>query len=230
MFALLAEEQAGAPVDPRQLPDIGEQIRPSLEAQNSQFPVFQKAPRILRETMLFPYAGGASFVQKLWVQPLQTGFGDTYPAPIGDRLPQSTEQILHPEQRFLIARDEPTTLALQGGSGRTVRENSLGELEVAVMLEEHLGAERRTDAQGWDGDIYRLIEANGKRVLVWYSIWDDAGSADRFAAAYRAIAAKRTGRTITVTRMDLEGRPMLRITDAESGAAVGTLPSVSIVR
>src|SRR5688572_18248169 len=69
MVAYLAEEQASGPVDPRMLPDIGEQIRPALEEQNSQFPVFQRAPRILREALLFPYAGGAAFVQKLWARP-----------------------------------------------------------------------------------------------------------------------------------------------------------------
>ena len=231
MFALLAEEQAGAPVDPRQLPDIGEQIRPSMEAQNEQFPVFQKAPRILRETMLFPYAGGASFVQKLWRVPLESGFGDPYPAPINDRLPQSTEQILHPEQRFLAGRDDPTTLRLESGSGgRTIRENTLGELETAVLLEQHLGADRRRDAQGWDGDIYRLIDAGGKRALIWFSIWDDAGSADRFAAAYRAVAAKRTGRNISVERIDIDGRPGVRIIDADAGftPAAATLPAVRI--
>lgn len=232
MFAMLAEEQSGGPVDPRQLPDIGEQIRPSLEAQNAQFPVFQKAPRILRETMLFPYAGGASFVQKLWAQPLNSGFGDPYPAPLGEKLPQSTEQILHPESRFLTARDEPTELRLEGGSAKRVYENSLGELELSVVLEEHLGAARRRSTTGWDGDRYRLVEHDGRHALIFYSVWDDAASADAFAGAYREIAAKRTDRSITVERLEIEGRPGVRVLDAPRGLTLTSdqLPTARIAQ
>ena len=105
MVAYMAEEQTHSPVNLQTLPDIGEQMRPTLEAQNSQFPVFQKAPRILRETLVFPYVSGASFVQKLWLRPLRTGFGDPFPAPLGERMPESTEQVMHAESRFLVKRE-----------------------------------------------------------------------------------------------------------------------------
>jgi hypothetical protein len=216
MFAFLAEGQAGGPVDPRTLPDIGAQIRPGLEQQNEQFPVFQKAPRILRETMLFPYAAGAAFVQKLWLRPLQSGFGDPYPAPLGERLPQSTEQVLHPESRFLVARDEPTELRLEAGDA-PIRENSLGELELSQWLVEHLGAGSERWANGWDGDRYRLIQVGGAPALIWYSVWDSNGAADAFADAARRIAEKR-GRSVSVERLALSGRPGVRIVDAATAA------------
>jgi len=232
MLAYLAEAQSGSPVDPRSLPDIGEQIRPNLEAQNSQFPVFQRAPRVLRETLLFPYAGGAAFVQKLWRRPLDTGFGDPYPAPIGDRLPESTEQVMNPDSRFLVNRDDPTELALSGGSGTVVRENVLGQLETAILLEEHLGEQARQFANGWDGDRYRLIDTGNGNALVWYSVWDDAGAADRFADAYRRVAAKRTDRNIAVERLEIDARPAVRVIDAESSVSVapGSIPAASIVK
>jgi hypothetical protein len=229
MFAFLAEAQAGGPVDPRVLPDIGEQVRPSIEQQNSQFPVFQKAPRILKETMLFPYASGAAFVQKLWIRPLQSGFGDPYPAPLGDRMPQSTEQVLHPESRYMVQRDSPTELRF--ASGTSVRDNSLGELEVSVWLTEHLGADGARWSQGWDGDRYRLIESNGSSVLVWYSVWDSEGAADSFANAARSIAQKR-GRGGSVERVAIDGMPGVRVVDAERTASLTGLqiPVVSIQR
>jgi hypothetical protein len=227
MFAYLAEQQADAPVDPRSLPDIGAQIRPSLEQQNAQFPVFQSAPRILRETMLFPYSAGAGFVQKLWIRPLESGFGDPYPAPIGDRLPESTEQVLHPDSRYLVARDAPSDLSISATTGTAIRENGLGELEISVLLEEHLGAAAKNAAEGWDGDRYRLIKGDAEPTLLWFSVWDDAGSADRFASAYRQIGAKR-GRKVSVERVDISGRPGVRIVDpatpvlAAASAKIGT--------
>lgn len=228
MFTLLAEQASGSPVDPRALPDIGEQIRLGLEAENSELPVFRSAPRILKETILFPYAGGASFVHKLWLKPLTTGFGTPYPAPIGERLPQSTEQVLHPESRFLVEKDEPTELRFNGDSTAIIYENTLGEMETRIFLEQHLGD--ASAAAGWDGDRFRLLSAPNGRALVWYSVWDDARAADRFAAAYRQVAGRRPDRSIDVQRLEIGGRPGVRVIDADAavGAARVSAPDIRI--
>ncbi len=235
MVAFMAEQQAHSPLDPRTLPDIGAAIRPSMEQQNSQFPIFRTAPRILRETLLFPYVSGAGFVQKLWVRPLETGFGEPYPAPLGERLPQSTEQIMHPESRFLVSRDEPTDLAIEPGAGRTTRENTLGELETAIWLSEHLGEDAARFAQGWDGDRYRLLAgstdaAGSHPVLVWYSVWDDEAAANAFADAARRIAQKR-GRASRVERISLNEQPVVRVIDADPGTDLAAIkvPGASII-
>ena len=54
-------------------------------------PVFAAAPLVIREGLVFPYLAGADFVR--W-------FMEDYPdtVPYGDRLPASTEHILHPER------------------------------------------------------------------------------------------------------------------------------------
>lgn len=231
MVAFLAEAQARGPVDPRILPDIGQQIRPALEEQNAQFPVFQRAPRVLREALLFPYAAGAAFVQKLWARPLETGFGDPYPAPLGERLPSSTEQVMHPESRFLVERDEPTELRFTAASADLVRENTLGELETSIVLSEHLGPDAARQAQGWDGDRYRLIRIGDRHVLIWYSIWDNSAAADGFANAYRRIARQRS-RTAQVDRLTVDGRPVVRVLDADPGIVLSTVtvPGIAITR
>jgi hypothetical protein len=48
MFALMLEQQLGRPITPDQIPPLGDQLRPLLESQNSRFPVFQRAPRLIR--------------------------------------------------------------------------------------------------------------------------------------------------------------------------------------
>ena len=214
MFAVLADPTGK--IEPHMLPDMSQQLGPVMEAQNSQFPVFQRAPRIIRETMLFPYIAGAGFVQAMWRTPLNPN--DKFPAPLGTSLPQSTEQVLHPE-RLLQTRDEPTELRFTGAApGKQLYENTLGELETGILLTEHLGT--RDAASGWDGDRYRVVGVDGRKLLLWQSVWDDASSADRFAAAYRSIAAKRRDRAIRVERNMVGAMNGVWIVDAPAGTNV----------
>lgn len=233
MVALVAERQAGRPVSPDMLPDLKRELGPALEAENEQFPVFRSAPRILRETMLFPYLEGAAFVQTLWRADPSGG----RPAPFGPLLPQSTEQVMQPRERFIDTRDEPTELTLDaangGGAGdwRLVYENTLGALETEILLNEHLGAGAEQAAQGWDGDRFRLLEApGGGRALVWYSVWDDADAADAFAAAYRRVLERRAQtRHGRVERLEVEGRPVVLVVDAERGVSLDSVPVPALV-
>jgi hypothetical protein len=209
-------------VDPAALPNPADQLRPGLEAQTSDFPVFRTAPRILRETLLFPYVGGSRFVQELWRSQPE---GERS-APIGAFLPQSTEQVLDPIGRFVEVRDEPTDLLLEdasatNGAGNSAAsnrwtaeyENGLGRLEVGLFLEEHLGIGADSAAEGWDGDRFRLVRSpGGEHALVWYSIWDDNASADGFARAVREILATKLQRAGSVERVPIEGLPGVRVT------------------
>ncbi len=205
MFAFLA---GGTNFDPAALPNLSQQLGPALEAQNEQFPVFRSAPRIIRETMLFPYISGAGFVQELWRK-------QRFTAPIGERLPQSTEQVMEPVEKFLTTVDHPTEVRFADTpNGSVVYENTLGQLEVAILLNEHSGS--RTAATGWDGDRFRLLEQDGKQVFTWLSVWDDAPSANRFAEAYRTIGNKR-GRAVRVDRVEIDGRPAVWVADAPAG-------------
>ncbi len=64
-----------------------------------------KAPRALRETLLFAYQSGYEWTRDLYKQ---GGWGQVSKA--FNDLPQSTEQILHPEKYF--AREAPVKVAL----------------------------------------------------------------------------------------------------------------------
>ncbi|HEX7049180.1 MAG TPA: hypothetical protein VF188_03125 [Longimicrobiales bacterium] len=226
MVALAMEERIGVEVAAAQLPDIGAQLEPMLETQNAQFPVFRSAPRIIRETLLFPYARGAAFVQALWRA--AEAEGETRrPAPLGPLLPQSTEQVIRPRERFIGERDAPTELRLAepAADWRAVYENTLGELETGILLEEHLGAGADSLAIGWDGDRYRLLEApDGGSALVWYTVWDSDAAADAFAEAYQRILEARPDRRGRVERIEIEGRPGVRVIDAERGVPLDRVP------
>lgn len=230
MFAWLAEATTGRAVNPATLPDVARDLAPLMEAQNAQFPVFQAAPRIIRETLLFPYVGGAGFVQALW-RARPEAAGSAFPAPLGELLPESTEQVLHPESRFLGGRDAPTELAFAPltSDWRRVYENTLGELEISILLSEHLGRGMESFASGWDGDRYVVLESPaGAHVLIWYSVWDSPAAADRFAYAYRRVLDARPGRHGAVTRTEVGGKPAVRVVDAPEAVPLASVPAVEV--
>src|SRR5437016_10633333 len=84
------------------LPDFW-QLRRALSQQQEQMRIFAQAPLWLRESLLFPYLGGAEFVR--WFEREHPG-----EQPYGRRMPVSTEQVLHPSR--YATGDAPTQLAL----------------------------------------------------------------------------------------------------------------------
>src|SRR5438046_539585 len=121
-------------------------LRTALGVQQEGMKVFGSAPLWLRESIIFPYLGGAEFVR--W-------FDREYPGkqPYGALMPISTEQILHPAR--YAAGDRPDRLAFESPSPDTVRyEDGLGEFEIRLLLEQYLG----------DDSTAALLAAGLKRV------------------------------------------------------------------
>lgn len=225
MFAVLAETATRRRVDPVRMPNPADELGPALAAQNEQFPVFQQAPRVIRETLVFPYVHGADFVHRLWSSMAGQA---RYPAPLDTLLPQSTAQVLQPERNFIERRVEPVELRADAAPPgySTVVENTLGQHETAIFLAEHLGEAARVTAQGWAGDRFVLLaDAQGRDVLHWASVWQDAAAADDFAAAVQRAGAAR-GRTVRVQRRDIDGRPAVVVVDAPAALADAALDSI----
>ena len=224
MFALLTSEAAGDAVDPATVPNPADQLRAAMESPGAGLPVFRRAPRAMREMLLFPYVAGASFVQAFW----RTGIDDDRAPPLGDALPQSTEQVLWPIDRFIEDRDAPTEIRFDDDAGgwQTLYENTLGAFETRLFLDHHLQADT-LHARGWDGDRFRLLQdADSARALVWYSIWDDQTAAGAFVAQLRRIV-DAGGLSADIRTDALDGRPVVRVVIAPRGAA---LPTVSAPR
>jgi len=197
--------------------------------QQAQMPEFAQAPPWLRETLIFPYLGGAEFIR--W-------FEHQYPGkqPYGALMPTSTEQILDPTR--YAAGDQPRSLAFQaGGGGRdtVVYEDDLGEFEIQLLLTQLLGSEERaaTSASGWAGDRYQVLGGRAD-VLVWYTVWDDGPAAGRFAEGLRRGWEKRRSggpadRRFEIARLTVASRPAVRLVDAPAGwAGWKNLPQVGV--
>lgn len=220
------------------LPDLGPEMAP-LIADPSTMPLLAEAPVILREPLLFSYLGGARYVQRLWRS--QPG----RPPPLGDWLPESTEQLLHTE-RLLAERDSPTFLSIEEPDDpwSTTYASDLGELEILIYLEEHLGDRRLATraASGWDGDAYALLADGDDRALVWYTVWDSPADADEFADAYRQAFFARFGgegtetellseeRRARLDRLAISGMPAVRIVETGPAAEVARIPQARLER
>ncbi len=178
MFEHMAEGLRGEPTDLSVLPSFSQSIRPALEAMRDQYPVLSSAPAIIQESLLFPYVEGATYLAATW-----RGAEGRLP-PFGDLMPQSTEQVLHPERGPLGEVDVPTELVLEVGRGlESVYENTLGQMEVQVLLDELLGEGNRALARGWDGDRFALLmREGGGEGLIWASVWDSVEQRDAFVA------------------------------------------------
>ena len=195
MLEYMTEQMAGVRVDLGEIPNFSAQMRPALEAMRGQFPALAGAPRVVQESLLFPYLEGTGFVQDLWSREGRV-------APFGPRLPLSTEDVLEAGRAA-----PPVELRISVEGGRGVYEDVLGRLELGVLLDEQLGAGSAELADGWDGDRYVLVElADGSRGLVWYSVWEDASARDRFASGMRRTLGSLGG-PAALEPVDILGRP-----------------------
>jgi hypothetical protein len=157
-------------------------------------PVLARAPKFLREQLLFPYTTGTAFVVAFRRRQAWPAFTRLYGDP-----PRSSEQILHPAKYF-DRRDAPQTVLLPdvrgilGPGWSLALEDDAGEFGVRGILERFLPeAEARGAAEGWGGDRFHLYEraADGQQALVFLTAWDSEADAREFAGAYaRLIPAK----------------------------------------
>jgi hypothetical protein len=184
-------------------------------------PVFRKSPLILREGLIFPYLGGAQFMQ-WWAA------NRPEPLPIGVMLPQSTEQVLHPDR---YGTDLPVPVAFADSADDVLFEDTLGALETAILLAVLRDADQAAlDLPlGWGGDRYRVYRSSDGPALVWYSVWDGAPQADRFLKQAEAglVPRARPGYRITAAAVPVAGAAGVRVVHAPAAWAGWTaLPSV----
>lgn len=179
-------------LDASRLPDavissIGKQIAAGAMDQS---PIYSRAPRFLRETLLFPYFAGMQFVHALRRGHTWARINEVWRAP-----PESTEQVIHPEKYLAGERPVQVTASpLASLAPRTeLRRDVLGELELRVLFASRMpdgDAERA--AAGWAGDrmvVYGEADSDKPVVVIDLSAWDSEADAREAEAALRAVIA-----------------------------------------
>lgn len=179
--------------DITRLPAISNGAEQSLaQAKRDKQLVFLSAPAALRESLLFPYLYGATFVQEMMKKRGWEGVSAAF-----TDLPQSTEQILHYDK--YASKEAPVKVILPdvskllGTGWKRIDTDVNGEFGYFVILSEFIGRKNAKEAAaGWGGDQSTLYEnANGQLLLIHLSHWDSAKEADEFFRAYSDRTLKR---------------------------------------
>jgi hypothetical protein len=148
--------------------------------------LLEDMPAILRETLLFPYTTGLTFVQAIQAPGGWPAVNDLY-----DRMPTSTEQILHPEayaaNEAPVVVELPGDLATELGDGWSMPlQDTFGELQLGIWLRES-GADPDAAAAataGWGGDRLAVYDGpDDAWAVVVDTRWDSARDANEFADA-----------------------------------------------
>jgi hypothetical protein len=218
------------------LPGGWDRVRDMIRESSSQMPVFATAPRIIQETLIFPYLSGAEFMRTF--QQLRPG-----EAPYGD-LPRSTEQIVH-SRAYFSERDAVTRVTLPSPRvGRSRYQNNLGEFETRIFLYEHVKEQSSAvrGAAGWDGDRYMVIDTPRGDAFAWVTVWDSPVEAAEFTEVLDRAIGRRfdgermrevaggkryeiSGREISWWGGDVGGRAVVVYTDAAAGTGELIAPS-----
>jgi hypothetical protein len=147
----------------------------------------RKAPRYLRQMLVFPYVQGQQFCAAVYARGGFPALSTVYADP-----PSSTAQILHPEKYLNLPRENPIPVifgntAVQGE--KPLADNVLGEMGCRILFAQTDAETADQIATGWRGDRY-LVYNDGKDI-VWKSYWSSPEAAKAAADAIEAMCSRR---------------------------------------
>jgi hypothetical protein len=165
-------------------------------------------PRLLRNSLLFPYAHGIVLASRRFEARGNAGLDDLVRSP-----PLSTGRVLHPEDadpvEFIRLPEAEIESELAERECRLGQSNVAGVLTIDVLFRDHgrkSGLGRLTSR--WSGDRFLHVACPDGPELVWVTRWDDDASARRFAEQYAGLAPSiaRLARLSGPPAVALEGR------------------------
>jgi hypothetical protein len=183
-------------------PDMGDKLK-ELTNDTSGSPILARAPLLLQQSLLFPYADGLDFEYKL----LRKGGRDVAFAGALARPPSSSFEIIHPDaymqhtpvpvlrlpdiHPLIEAEYEPYDIGV------------MGELDVRILAELFGGPQLAAAlSPEWKGGIYYAAqrksavtpaekESTASIGLIYYSKWANEDSASSFERIYSAQLARK---------------------------------------
>ena len=178
---------------PQDLMDILSFSPPSLALPE------QNPPPFLTEAVNFPYQYGEIFVRDLHEDGNWAAVNQAY-----TRLPESTEQILHPAKYAAgeapLQVLDPLLAAALPAPWRSSSDNTLGEWMTYLILaySDDEPARRPEDdarraAEGWGGDHYQVYtnDESGQSVLAAHWSWDSPSEAGQFSSVMKDYLEQR---------------------------------------
>ena len=201
MIVFINYELASMGVNEKLLPTMVDKMESTMEESNGDSPVFNSAPLLLKEELMFPYTKGTIFIKDLLVK------GDKKMAFAGvlERLPATTREILHPEE-YIAGRRIPALLlpdvSFLKKDFESYDAGAVGELDVNIMLKIYAGDEAASRlSPEWRGGSYYAAGLKGAKPsdpnssahvgLFYVSKWSTPAAAQQFAKLYADALATR---------------------------------------
>lgn len=166
---------------------------------NFAFEKLRQAPRVIRESLVFPYDQGMRFVQTF----RKEGWSWEEINTLYKNPPRSSEQILQPAK--YLDGENPSALHFKKqlkwpDQWPLLTRGVMGEWGWRHYFLQHLEAgPARSAARGWAGDHYQVYQktpgGKGEKApqarLVFNTLWDSPEEAQEFTGAYAQTLAKR---------------------------------------
>ena len=178
----------------------------SLGSDTTNSEQFKQAPRAIRESLMFPYEEGSA-----WATQVYRRGGWKLVSEAFTKLPQSSEQILHPDKYF--AGEGPTKITIPelkgifGPSFKRIDSDVNGEWGAYLVLDQFLNdaTESKRSAAGWSGDRYVVYEGSraGAVAVVQMTAWDTENDAREFFDSYEKRTLKRYPEAKPVTNTEV---------------------------
>ena len=164
-------------------------------------PIFDSAPLLLQQELMFPYRQGMVFIKDLLV----AGGKKLAYRGVLDRMPQTSREIMEPAE-YLAGRRVPPLLLPDLGFLKKDYEpydaGAIGELDVSILLQVYAdNAIANRLSREWRGGSYYAAGRKGVKPpdpnssahvgLYYISKWSSEASAREFAKLYGAGLAKR---------------------------------------
>jgi hypothetical protein len=178
-------------------PQVAEMMRKAMTS-NSEFPLLQKAPLMIRESLVFPYGDGLTFEAALLQRDKETAFSGAFRRP-----PQDTHEILdvaaylhdRPAQ-WLVLPDLRKEL---GDHYEKYDVGSVGQLDTRILAEQYGDKDSAVKmADAWRGGAYYAasikdsnITSTAKLGLLYLSRWNSPEAANEFADIYSGYVPSR---------------------------------------
>lgn len=189
-------------------------------------------PEIISRELLSSYTDGAVFVTLVQSR---GGWEAVNRAFELENLPQSTEQILHPEK--YLAGEAPLTVQLNPVAlepeWETVWDTTLGEFYLREYLRTQLSSRAAIQAAaGWGGDHYQIYQHEAAGTLAWVMRieWDSAREADEFTDAYVDFLAERFEGVVAVESCWSTAAESLCFADHETAHVLAYAPSLEMAQ
>jgi hypothetical protein len=181
-------------------PEFVDLMLSSMEKDKSS-PVFDSAPLLLQDELIFPYRHGMRFIKDLLV----AGGKSAAYKKVLDQMPQTTREVMQPDE-YLAGHRVPTlflpNLDFLNKEYEPFDAGAIGELDLNILLKVYSNEQiAKSLSKDWRGGVYYAAGRKGVAPkdrnstahvgLYYISRWSDQDSARYFAKLYAAALPRR---------------------------------------